>query len=366
MNMSTAPKGYIVSNGTNRSLEERIKNWFFKIGKKNRILRIIVLPLLTFCMFVFHVIHYCGNNGKRFFMLTMTFFTFVIYSSFSFPIFVTSDQTGDARGSVYDAEENDVTLVQETAVDIEDMEPLDEEALLEDYEDSAMSHGMSISDMYDAEDILEYLEGRETKNEQQETPGRAVMDFSRDDWKLVLINKEHSIPENYTFELETFIDDKKCDSRIIDDLYDMFQAAKEDGINLKVCSPYRDDERQTFLFNRKMNYYIRRGMSYLEAYQLSSQVVMVPGASEHQIGLALDIVCDTYTELDEGFGDTDAGKWLAENSCKYGFILRYPKGKEYITLVEYEPWHFRYVGVDAATIIMEQEITLEEFWEEYL
>ena len=92
----------------------------------------------------------------------------------------------------------------------------------------------------------------------------------------------------------------------------------------------------------------------------------VPGASEHQIGLALDIVCNSYMSLDEGFGDTKAGKWLAANSCRYGFILRYPKGKEDITGIEYEPWHFRYVGKAAAPVIMEQGITLEEFWEDYV
>ena len=109
---------------------------------------------------------------------------------------------------------------------------------------------------------------------------------------------------------------------------------------------------------------MNRGMSYLEAYQLASQAVTVPGASEHQIGLALDIVTDSYLTLDEGFGDTPAGKWLAENSCHYGFILRYPKDKEYITGIEYEPWHFRYVGTEAATLMTEQGITLEEFWED--
>ena len=79
--------------------------------------------------------------------------------------------------------------------------------------------------------------------------------------------------------------------------------------------------------------------------------------------LALDIVSSTYTSLDQGFGDTDAGKWLQEHSREYGFILRYPKDKEYITSIEFEPWHFRYVGVEAATIIMDQGITLEEFVE---
>ena len=108
---------------------------------------------------------------------------------------------------------------------------------------------------------------------------------------------------------------------------------------------------------------MKKGMSYMEAYSLASQIVMVPGASEHQLGLAIDINCDTYTSLDEGFADTEAGKWLAAHCYEYGFILRYPLGKEYITGVEYEPWHFRYVGKEAATVISEQGICLEEFIE---
>ena len=139
------------------------------------------------------------------------------------------------------------------------------------------------------------------------------------------------------------------------------QAAKYDWINLQICSPYRDMNRQVYLFQRKINAYMKQGMSYMDAYALTAQAVTVPGASEHQIGLALDIVCDTYSYLNEGFGDTEAGKWLAEHSCEYGFILRYPKGKEYITGIEYEPWHFRYVGREAAMIITSEELTLEEF-----
>ena len=104
------------------------------------------------------------------------------------------------------------------------------------------------------------------------------------------------------------------------------------------------------------------GMSYMDAYNLASQAVTVPGSSEHQIGLAVDIVTDGYTTLDEGFGDTPAGKWLYENSADYGFILRYPKGKENITSIEYEPWHFRYVGVEAARVITDNGMCLEEFW----
>ena len=106
------------------------------------------------------------------------------------------------------------------------------------------------------------------------------------------------------------------------------------------------------------------GMSYMDAYKTASVTVTAPNASEHQIGLAIDFYSSTYMRLDEGFADTQAGKWLAENSYKYGFILRYPEGKEYITGIIYEPWHFRYVGVEAATVITEKGITLEEFWED--
>ncbi len=109
---------------------------------------------------------------------------------------------------------------------------------------------------------------------------------------------------------------------------------------------------------------MKQGFSYIESFQLSSRRVTVPGASEHQLGLALDIVCTSHQDLDEAFADTDAGIWLAQNSYKYGFILRYPKEKEYITGIKYEPWHFRYVGIEAATVITERGLTLEEFWEE--
>jgi len=143
----------------------------------------------------------------------------------------------------------------------------------------------------------------------------------------------------------------------------MFAGAKEDGVNLIVCSPYRDMARQEYLFDRKVKSFIRTGMSYVDAYKKASITVTVPGASEHQIGLAVDIISDTYSALDIGFADTPAGQWLAEHSWEYGFILRYPLGKEEITGIQYEPWHFRYVGVEAAKQITEEGITLEEFVE---
>ena len=144
----------------------------------------------------------------------------------------------------------------------------------------------------------------------------------------------------------------------------MIQAAKEDGVTLAICSPYRDYDRQVMLFERKVKSYLRQGKSKEEAYELASQTVAIPGTSEHQAGLAFDFISDDYVTLDAGFADCDAGKWLKENGYKYGFILRYPEGKESITDIEFEPWHYRYVGVEAATEIMSQGICLEEYVEQ--
>jgi D-alanyl-D-alanine carboxypeptidase len=158
----------------------------------------------------------------------------------------------------------------------------------------------------------------------------------------------------------------RCDERVISPLLEMMKAARKDGVSLIICSPYRDMDRQTMLFNNKVDKYMDAGMSYMEAYNYASQAVTVPGSSEHQIGLAIDIITDNYSSLDEGFANTAAGKWLAENSYKFGFVLRYPEGKEEITSIEFEPWHFRYVGVDAATVMTTNNICLEEFWSNFV
>ena len=105
------------------------------------------------------------------------------------------------------------------------------------------------------------------------------------------------------------------------------------------------------------------GMSYMDAYKEASIAVTSPNASEHRLGLAFVDNSSSYRNLTDGFADTETGKWLKEHSYVYGFVLRYPKGKEYITGIEFEPWHFRYVGVDAATYMTTQELTLEEFCE---
>ena len=191
-------------------------------------------------------------------------------------------------------------------------------------------------------------------------------EFDPDDWRYILVNKEHPIPDDYEVPLGTISGSMQADERIIDDLLAMMKAAKKDGISLVICSPYRSEEKQVTIFERKVNKYMAKGYSYLDAYKLASLTVTVPGTSEHTLGLSLDIFCSTHKSLDYAFGETAAGKWLQAHSYEYGFILRYPYGKTDITGIDYEPWHFRYVGVEAATVITLNDLTLEEFVSQYL
>ena len=368
------------------TLEERFRKKMRRIGKKNMVCRVCIFPVYALGMLLFRVANYFKANGKRFAMVAMTFLLFTVYSSFSFPMFISGDGSENGLNEVSEVAQN-VELATETEIKAGDIILLDDADVLTEDDDAELAHGMKISETYSANDIL----GEEEENISEEPQATAEpvateepvadeensrganayrdYDFSADDWRIMLINKQHSIPEDYEpvlGEINTMKGIMQCDERIIDELKLMMQDAKKDGIVLAICSPYRDMEYQKMLFNRKINRYMDMGLSYMEAYRLAGEYVTVPGASEHQLGLALDIVCNTYTSLNDGFGDTDAGKWLAANCHKYGFILRYPEDKEDITGIGYEPWHFRYVGVEAATIIMEDEITLEEFWEEYL
>ena len=195
----------------------------------------------------------------------------------------------------------------------------------------------------------------------EDKDGNLINPSFSDDWSLILINKDHLIPDDYSFELATITDKVKSDVRCARPLVNMIRAAKEDNVYLYVASPFRDLQRQTYVFERKVKSIMEEGYDYDEAYEMAAEVVAPPGTSEHQIGLAFDFVCDGYWKLDEGFADTDGGKWLKENAPDYGFILRYPKGKENITKIEFEPWHYRYVGVDAAKEMQRLGLTLEEY-----
>lgn len=354
-------------------MKERVRKSLLRFGRKNRICGILVLPALFVSMFFFHVCAYVRGNCKRYAMGLMVLSLLVVYSSFSFPLFISGS---NESGNVFeDTGEEELLLTSSDSPWFgENLQLLTDEDVLEEeeLESNSNPHGMDMLVSYDAADILASMENHGQSEEnasEQHVEMESVQNenaqpvFDANDWKLVLINKQHSIPEDYELKLGTIAGSMQCDERIVDELLAMLKAAGEDGVSLTVCSPYRSSDRQVMLFERKITRYMKLGMSYMEAYQLASQAVTVPGNSEHEVGLAFDIVGDGYTSLNAGFGKTTAGKWLAENSKKYGFILRYPKGKEYVTGIEYEPWHFRYVGKDAATLIMDQGITLEEFWE---
>ena len=181
------------------------------------------------------------------------------------------------------------------------------------------------------------------------------------DWSLMLINKEHHIPDDYDFEVATIKGAVRSDVRVVPYVKELIEAAAKDGVQLYICSPYRDLDKQEQLFEKKVRFYIKQGYNEADSYELASQTVAIPGTSEHQAGLAFDFIMEDYQQLDEGFENTAGGRWLKENAADYGFILRYPKGKEDITKIIYEPWHYRFVGVDAAKEIMSRGITLEEY-----
>ncbi|SFR62572.1 D-alanyl-D-alanine carboxypeptidase [Anaeromicropila populeti] len=149
---------------------------------------------------------------------------------------------------------------------------------------------------------------------------------------------------------------EKVDSRIYPDLQAMFDAARSDGVYPYVAAGYRTQEKQQQLLDEKIKAYQSEGHSKSEARKLAEQWVAIPGTSEHQLGIAVDINADTTNSSSD-----DVYAWLAENGYKYGFIKRYPTDKIEITGIINEPWHYRYVGKQAAREIYSQGICLEEY-----
>ena len=180
-------------------------------------------------------------------------------------------------------------------------------------------------------------------------------------WNLLLVNPWNRIPGDFTVRLKTLGIGHKVDERIAWDLQRMIGDAKKEGFSLIIISSYRTMEKQTSLYHNLVNKYVNQGKGREEAKRLAAQWVAIPGTSEHQLGLALDIVSRNYQDLNKKQEDTAEQKWLMENSYRYGFILRYPNGKTEVTGIGYEPWHYRYVGMEAAKYIFEKNITLEEY-----
>ncbi len=184
---------------------------------------------------------------------------------------------------------------------------------------------------------------------------------------LLLVNKDHLIDTDYPPQdaLHELVNvEVRCTSSSViqarsiasNALSLMFEAAKEDGIVLYLHSGYRSYRTQDV-----MHYNRVKSIGYDDG------VVQQAGASDHQTGLGFDIISKKWigSKLNEKFAQTEEAQWMADNCYRFGFIIRYPKGKEDITGIIYEPWHLRFVGIEAATYIMEHGLTLEEFTEEY-
>lgn len=187
-------------------------------------------------------------------------------------------------------------------------------------------------------------------------------------WAMFLVNKYNPLPKNFDDMIETELvykgeRDGYLDKRAAKYAKDMLAAAKEDGIDLWVISAYRTRDYQQENFDRSVQQRVDNGMSYDDAYADAAREVAMPGESEHNAGLAMDIMSEEYTSMDDaGFEDTKAFAWLDKHAAEYGFILRYPKNKERITDIIYEPWHYRFVGVYYAKEIKKSGLCLEEYF----
>lgn len=182
-----------------------------------------------------------------------------------------------------------------------------------------------------------------------------------DDWMLTLVNADNPLTNDYSPKLKSLTSGHKFDERAIDQLNAMLSAMRAQGLSPVVCSAYRTVEYQRTLFNNQVERQMTKGLSREQAEIEARKSVAYPGTSEHNLGLAADIVSINYQLLNDTQADTPEMKWLFEHCHEYGFILRYPKDKTDITGIIYEPWHFRYVGKETATEIMESGLCLEEY-----
>lgn len=192
----------------------------------------------------------------------------------------------------------------------------------------------------------------------EKKPATVIPITDAEKWNLAIINTKYPLPDSYAPTLSNAINGSniQLDSRVSEHYAEMYAAAKLSGCVLTPYSGYHTYALQENTFNRKVNFYVNKGMSAEEANQKASAQVLPAGCSEHNAGLAMDIV-----SASSDFINTKEYKWLCENAHNYGFILRYPEDKTAITGMNFEPWHWRYVGTQAAKEMKEKNQCLEEY-----
>lgn len=199
--------------------------------------------------------------------------------------------------------------------------------------------------------------GSVRENEEAGSGGRERGFVQSEDWRLVLVSSEYPIEEDFDGELTELRYGEKVDSRIYPDLQDMFDEMREAGLSPRVVEGYRTGDEQQKRLSDKIAEYMGYGKSREEARKLALQWEQEPGTSEHEIGICVDI----SSEAGDNASANDVWNWMDENCSRFGFIKRYPNNKISVTGVRGEPWHYRYVGAEAAQEIMEKGITLEEY-----
>jgi len=204
--------------------------------------------------------------------------------------------------------------------------------------------------------------------------GKVVIDgidyfFSRSGEQVLVVNPWHLLPYDYSPDLVTFYDfaqyedgnvlDKTC----LEPLLQMLEDCRKAGHEARIVSSYRRQVTQQTLYNNKVDYFLNQGYDIERAREEAGKIIAIPGTSEHQLGLAVDLIDISYPYLDEGQEKTPAQKWLMEHCWEYGFILRYPGGKTEHTGIIYEPWHYRYVGKELAGELKDSGLCLEEYFD---
>lgn len=207
-------------------------------------------------------------------------------------------------------------------------------------------------------------ENARKKEQEEQEQAKVTKKGLADNEFLTLLNPWHAVEGETEVTLLELSNGHKVDERCYPDLQDMMDACRAADLEPLICSAYRSRAEQETLFQDQVNEYIAEGYSEEDARKETAKSIAIPGTSEHQLGLALDIVDYNYQILDEGQESTPVQKWLIENSWKYGFVLRYPNEKSEITGIVYEPWHYRYVGKTAAREMHELGVCLEEYLEE--
>lgn len=179
---------------------------------------------------------------------------------------------------------------------------------------------------------------------------------------LMLVDKFNPVDSKLANTLElTEVQGKLVEAQAGRQLRMLLKEAAEAGINLRIISAYRSFEYQQMLWEREVSHEMWGGLDYENAVAKVARTLALPGSSEHNTGLAVDIGRAEDNDVSDDFYRTTESRWLCANAAKYGFILRYPRMKEHITGIDFEPWHYRYVGTEAAELITKSGVCLEEF-----